>query len=1270
MVSLPLIVERCCSNQTLNLDDKFALLAVLEDASRDESELAAAFDAMTVFVLSQPHLIGPAELMDDSLQSLIEMRLIEAIQLGPTAPEPSAAVRFALLLPGESMAKFLTRRDAPRAIADCLEIGKYPLNVQTAMGVVRALHTCWNLSTPFISSCGHETGVDAARTWQQVVDWAEVAIESIMRLCLKSSTIEEAVGGLAALYGLLVSHDACNAGHENEVRLLIGKSPKKRENGWNSVWKGQELSDIALFAALPEVQDILERQMQMAGNGQACAVDVCTMLSLAVLSIAVNDRGTIVGCPALLRRRSPDDTSPSPDGISAVQFSTEVAVSSVIDWVFEGLLGLSLESRYEEEASAAAMAAFDFARTFLLAEKKATLVRKAAETIMKVLPPPPAVIDGPQLDLLASLILAMPWMLSDDDPMLHKIFGKVCHYMSQVSNTQVRMRFLTDISLRALAHCDDTYHTGYSPASLSILEGEWMTRIVNGVLKVETIFEEVIAALLITCRGLIASYAASMCSVGENIEQEENNPRKQWLELGTTLLEMSACCVAWPSTLHWFPLRAYAGLMNLVLSVIFTSTSSSPFETLRHRLVNLVRYVLVRKFPNPNTLDSTSGHLPLLQVLCMYVPVLMGVVSFPMEEDLPNFPGIVLDLLSRFSKGLHGGDTTRSTTSVATLATCLLKLGIECENIAMDAEDLLWHEADQFICKGLQPEAYHMMLAASALQSIRNVSTQPAEDRRIGSNSVGNRAISGVALSGNALAMNGSTISLNDAAFLESLEGGRTLLKELFGGTFTPLLHTDWFSMGHSSTVNGHVNGERNEYFPCMENAILDRLHAQIKKKSCHRHEKFAAETEMDFNTKTETCEEEVIDRDESPHRAIELELASAKGGLSDWVALNGGSDPLHIMACHNSPKMDPNWEGSNGIVGLHLRVYNATAFKLTRTVCLRLSFGPGVKPRGCSSTASLTISHPLMPGEFVCWDVCLDISPLDEFVGIGEVIVSVVAEFPGMELDEELEADNAAELLHLDEILTHDEEDEFFEGGGGDENGGIVGSSGHHRTDTRDVEQYASGKIMCFSFLDYHVPIVRLLGTPPSDALSLSNFQGIFSSSVGSSVHIPAVTACWILPFANHVEKIRRAMQGVNTSAPPASCAIRIPDALLAPSQDFVLFCAWLLLTHCGHIVTAQLTAIKEPMSCVTPKEQPKELGCQWCGRLELRCTSEASLLALTGADSSSETVMKFLTNGVFDVDCRQARRFKGRRSGPGTVFDGIEISPWPSKPEQDPVS
>ncbi len=1267
MVSLPSMVERCCSNQTLNLDDKFALLAALEDASRDESEIAAAFDAMTVFLLSQPHLIGSAELMDDSLQSLIEMRLIEAIQLGPTASEPSVAVRFALLLPGESMAKFLARRDASRAIADCLEVGKYPLNVQTAMGVVRALHTCWNLSTPFISNCGHETGGDAARTWQQVVDWAEVAIESIMRLCLKLSTIEEAVGGFAALNGLLISHDACNAGHENEVRLLIGKSPKKRENGWNSVWKGQELSDIALSAALPEVQDILEHQRQMAGNGQACAVDVCTMLSLAVLSIAVNDSGTIMGCPVLLRRRSPDDTSPSPDGISAIQYSTETTVSSVIDWVFEVLLGSSLESPYEEEASAAAMAAFDFARTSLLAEQKATLVRKAAVTIMKVLPPPPAVIDGPLLDLLASLILAMPWMLSDDDPLLHKIFGKVCHYLSQVSNTQVRMRFLTDISLRTLANCDDTYHTGYSPASRSILEGEWLMRIVNDDVKVETIFEEVIATLLITCRGLIASYVMSMGSVGEGIEQEENIPRKTWLELGITLLEMSVCCVAWPSTIHWFPLRAYISLLNLILSATCTSTFSPPFGTLRHRLVKLIRHLLEWKFPNPNTLDSASGHLPLLQVLCTYIPVLMGEVSFSTEEDSPNFPGIILGLLSRFAKVLRG-DTANSITSVATLATCLLKLGIECEDIAMDAEDLLWHEANQFICEGLQPEAHHMMLAASALQSVRDVSIQPAEDRRIGSHSVGNnRAISGVAPSGNTLTMNGSTISLNDVAIPGSLEGRRTLLKELFGGTFTPLLHTDRFRVGHSSTVRGHVSGERNKYFPCLENAILDRLHAQIKKTSCHQYEKVVTETGADTHIMTEAWEE-VINREESPHRAIELELASTKGGLSDWVALNGGSDPLHIMACHKSPKVDPNWEGSNGIIGLHLRVYNATAFKLTRTVWLRLSFGPGVKPRGCSSAASLNICHPLMPGEFVCWDVPLNISPLYEFVGTGEVIVSVVAELPGMEPDEELEAYNAAELLRLDEVLTHDEE-EFYEGGDADENGGIVGSSGNHRNDTSEEER-TSGKIMRFSFLDYHVPIVRLLGTPPSDTLSLANFRDIFSSSVGSSVLIPAVTACWILPFASHVDKIRRSMQGVNTSVPPASCAIRIPNALQAPSQDFVLFYAWLLLTHCGHIVTAQLTAIKEPLSCSTPKEQPKELDCHWCGRLELRCTSEASLLALTGADSSSEKVMKFLTNGVFEVDSRQERRGQGRRSGNGTVFDGIEIFPLPSKPEQDPVS
>ncbi len=1282
MTYLSCIVKRCCSNQTLSPEDKFALLVALEDAPLDESETAAIFDALAVLVLSQPHLMGSAELKDDALQSLIEMRLIEAIQLGPTASEPSSAVRFALLLPGESMAKFLARHDASRAIADCLEVGKYPLNVQTAMGVVRALRTCWNLSTPFLSGCGHETGGDAARTWQRVVDWAEAAVESIVRLCLTSSTVEEAEGGLAALQGLLFSHDACRAGHENEVRMLIGKSPRKREIGWNSAWKGQELSDVALSVALPEVQDILERQRRMAGDGHACAVDACTMLSLAVLSIAMNDNGTIVGCPLLLkRRRSPNDPCPSStDGIPSIQYSTEMAVSCVIDWVFEVLLGSSLESPYEEEASSAAMAAFEFARTPLLAEQKDTLVRKAAIMAMKVLPPPPAVIDGPLLDLLASLILAMPWILSDDDALLHKIFYKVFHCLSQVSNTQVRMRLLTDISLRALAKWDDTCHAGYSPTSHSILEGEWLMRVVRDDVKVETIFEQLLAALLITCRGLIASsFVTSTGSfVDEKIEQEESHPQKEeWLELGVTLLEKSVCCIKWPSTTLWLPLRTYIALLNLILSVTCSSTFSSPFPTLRCRLVKLIRYFIQWKFSNPNTLDSALGRLPLFQVICTYMQIFTGELSFPMGNDSspPNLQGALLDILSRFTKVLHGNIANSNITSVATAADCLLRLGIECEDVAFDAEELLWNEADQFTSEGLQPEAHHMMLAASVLESVRDVSIQPIKSHPpVGSHNLGSRAGSMAPRSGiAALIRKGrSTVSLNNVGISGDLKGGgsRALIKELLGGPFTPLLHTGRFSKDHSHTVRGHKSGERNRYFPCLENTILHRLHAQIKKTSCcHQYEEVIAETGKDINVMADKPYQEVGSCEESPCRAIEFELVSAKVGPSGWVALNGGSDPLHIMACHNRPNVDENWEGSNGIIDLHLRVYNATAFKLTHIVRLHLSFGPGVKPRGCSSAASLTINDPLMPGEFLCWDVPLDISPLYEVVGAGgEVIVSVVAEFLGMEPDEELEADYIAECLRGDEVLTQDMED-LHDGGGADENGGIAYPGAPHGNDNGDEEW--TSKTMCFSFQDYHVPIVKLLGTPPSDALSFANFRDEFSSSVGSSVFIPVVTACWILPFSSHVDKIRQAMQGVNASIPPASCAIRIPNILQAPSQDFLLFYAWLLLTHCGHIVTALLTAVKEPLSCGgTQKVQPKELDCHWCGRLELRCTSEASLLALSVADRGLEEVLKFLTQGVFELDSQQ-NRGQGRRSGSGTVFDGIELPPPPQQaPQQDPVS
>ncbi len=1257
MASIHCIVERCCTNETLSLEDKFALLAVLEDASRDESEIAEVFHAMAVFVLSQPHLICASELKDDALQSLIELRLIEAIQLGPMASEPWAAVRFALLLPGESMVKFLARPDASKAIVDCLQVGKYPLNVQTALGVVRALHTCWNLSTPFLSGCGHETGGDAARMWQCVVDWAEVAVECIVKLCLMSSTIEEAAGGLAALQGLLFSHDACTAGHENEVRLLIGRSPRKRENSWNSAWKGQELSNIAFSVALPKVQDILERQRQMAGGGQACAVDACTMLSLAVLSVAVNDSGVIVGCPLLPRRLNSDDTSPFTRGrLSSSQYSTEMAVSCVTDWVFDVLLGSSLECRYEEEAAAAAMAAFDFARTPLLAEKKETLVRKAVVTTMKLLPPPPTVIDGPLLDLLASLVLAMPWIVADDDPLLNEIFCKVCHCLLQVSSTQVRMRLLTDISLRALAICDYSYHAGYGPASHSILEGEWLMRIVENDVKVEPIFEEVLATLLVTCRGLIASCLTSMGSVVAEEIHQENNPHEEWFELGVTLLEISACCVNWPSTTLWFPLRAYTALLNLILSTTCSSTSSFQFPTLRDRLVELIGNLIEWKFPNPNVLDSASGHLPLLQVLCTYVPVLMGELNVLKEGDSPTLPRILLDLLSRFAKMLHGG-TADDITSIATAATCLLQLGIECEDIAVDAEDLLWHEANQFTCEGLESEAHHMLLAACSLQSVRDVSIHSIENHPTDSRSVG-RASLGVAPLGTACSRNGGTISLNNVGILGGLKGGRSLLKEVFGGPFTPLLHIDGFIDGQSPPVIDNGSGERNRYFPCFENAILDRLHAQIKKMSCHQDEAIT-ETGRDINVMEEACQE-VNNRVESPRTAIESELVSAEGRSSDWVALNGGSDPLHITACHNSPKVDENWEGSNGIVDLHLRVYNATAFKLTRTVHLHLSFGPGVKPRGCSTAASLTICDPLMPGEFVCWDVPLDISPLCEFVGTGEVIVSVVAEFPGMEPDEELETDSAAEILRGDDVLAQDEED-LHEGVNVDENGEIVASGGPRENGMNDAE--LTSKIMRFSFLDYHVPIVRLLRAPPSDALSLASFRHQFSSSVGSSVLISVVTARWVRPFASDVEKIRQAVQGVNTSVPPASCAIRIPNVLQAPSQDFLLFHSWLLLTHCGHIITAQLTAVKEALPCgTTPNEKLGELDCRWCGRLEVRCTSEALLLALTGADRGSQEVLKFLTKGVFELDSEQ-KKYQNVRSGNGTVFNGIQIPPLPQQ-------
>lgn len=1157
-----------CFRPAVSLSNVVDLLGDPEVASAD---LASAFLCLA---LCRDQLTwGEREL------ALLETRILDLLRPSEQAVEAACSALLLLqALEGAALAHLLIKPEVCKVTLKCLS--SHPsskLRGRCALALPHILRRSWIAvqNLPFLSSSEFEGGGEAQIAWQRVVDWVSDVCSAVVHQCL-GSDVKVSSSAFAALCCLLATAPLCTSERRRTVSRELGFDiaiePQKGQ--WKCSWDLQGLEEIVLRVSLPLLRELMRRQREL--GGVAAAVDACSALVVAAIKLSTpyGDTKSPVPCPLLYHRKNawPGEDEEVQEDDQWLRHGCHLAIK----WAHESLLsGGMLGSLWQEEAASAAGAAFDLVYMFHPSVScRAELCVEAARSTLRVLPAPPASLSHQSLLLLGSAVLAQPWI---PRPELPEFFIALSLRLQQVSCPRARIRMFCDMSIGALCeHVEGGALSAAEPtAFIALSNATWLGPFLEEEFwgRRSLLREEGAAAVLLSCQALLA---------GASRTSDSNRSMQRWMKAAIHLLRGYAVCLDWKSATGFLPVRAYSGLLSQTLRLCCPAgggnVPSPPSTWAREKLIQQVNHLLEWKLR-----PGGPGALPrlhLVRVICAHVEPLF--VDSDAVEDASHG---LLETLRVELQALAQSDYSAGTVVVD----CLLRLGLGCPKVASSCVEVLNYHLQRlsqaedlsFAPACAAPLVDRAEQACNVLQSITALpsATLHATSAPAPTHSTKRSSLTGVELislwsAPAGLPVEKDVLGIESWGFGTGQEGAAAaLVKRLFAGDVFPPLEADLSDLDWTTPLQfSHDRDAAAE--------MLARIQLSLRRRD----------------------QEEDLTAPVSPALELEAKVA-AMGGVSP-VALNGGSDPVHVVAWHSV-------DGSRKNVIVHLRAYNATACPISEPLCFRASLSAGLSFPGGEPT-SVSLGNRLLPGDCMSWDLPLHVTSLSDSPGSGELFVQVSMEIPGLEVDDELEED-ADSLLRGGDFLSRRKRSQ---GGGSAMENPLEGGGGSTSTAILTCGQY-------------HIMKVELLSPAPPEMRRLAGFRGLFSR-LPCTAFIPVALAQWAIPLACGASAVRGIMRELGGAGIPTSSAVELPLALQVPSNDISLFCAWSLVSPCGVQVAAQLSCIKR---VAQPSLWESKAQQSWHGRLELRCSSHKALDALL-VGSGKAGVISILTGGVFEMD------------------------------------